>query len=255
MFTIGQIIGLLLTVVACQVNAIWLSGISVLVPFFVPGLWTFAKFLLNGKSLKRSQVAEAIKIDKVETRSLLLIVLFAETLVYAIDGALVLKYAGHDEAAVFAVTVRISAVFAIVPMIVAPLSSSLNLRSGEGLSSRNVNFLQRSVGLTLWVVIMLIGGPAFNFLSHGELQFDFWTMAAACTSGLILAFTTTEIQRATSLKMVKTKSILTSIVAFFNIVFTISVCPWIGATAAFVSTGIGQLIYYVVIRLCRKREA
>jgi len=254
LFTAGQLIGLLVTLLACSLGQIWLVGISVLIPFFIPGLWKFSRLLFPKAPSNSAAIANDEAFFETGSRPMLLLVLLAETLVYAIDGALILRFAGHDQAAIFAVVTRIAAVFAIVPMMVAPLSTALNLRDNLSLSFRKVNQLQRLVGLFLWLFVLVAGRVIFEFLANGQLEYNFWTLLAASTSGLILTFTTTEIQSATSAKLVKIKSLVMSLVATFNIILTISLSPFIGASAAFISTGVGQLIYFAAVSTVKRRD-
>jgi len=184
---------------------------------------------------------------------LLLLVLFSETLVYAIDGALVLRFAGATEAAIYAVVQRISAVFAILPIIMAPLTSALNLREGISDLETKVRKIQIYFGSGLAALVMIFGFPLFHFLSSGQLVLDVWTLVAASCTGLILAATTTEIQSATTTRLIRVKASTASVVACCNIGLTILLCPFIGATAAFVSTGFGQLVYFFVVKEFRKR--
>lgn len=253
LFSVGQVLGLLLTFCACQLQAIWLVAVSVLVPFFIPGLCFFFVYLTTNLTHGQNLIAKERSVKKESQRPLLLLVLFAETIVYAVDGAIILKLAGHEEAASFAITSRISAIFAVLPIIMAPLSSSLDLGSEKGVSARQISLLQKSVGLGLWSGILIFGELFFNSLAHNKVQFSFFTLLAASTSGLILTLTTTEIQRAVSSDLIRVRAIATPLVAILNLSLTATLCPFLGATASFLSTGLGQLIYFLVVRRHRRR--
>lgn len=252
--SIGQLLGFCLTLVACYLGQIWLVGLSVLFPFFLPGILLVLKGL-GGRRENESQSISQIRTDpQTGTHPMMLVVLLAETLVYAIDGALVLRFAGPSEAANYAIVQRIAAVFAILPIIVAPLSAALNLKEVVDKLSTKVSRMQTYVGLFLAILVMSVGFPLFQFLSHGKLNLSVWTLLAACGSGFILAATTTEIQSATSSRLIRVKAKMASGLALFNICFAILLCPFIGATAAFLGTGIGQILYFSVVRKVRKRE-
>lgn len=250
---VGQVLGFLITLLGCFLGQIWLVGFSVLFPFFLPGV---IGYLIR---FKKPQSGFITKIEPNSStqhndRPLLLLVLFSETLVYAIDGALVLRFAGSEQAAIFAVVQRIVSVFAILPMVIAPLSSALNIKQGMAGLKSAVLKIQIYSGLALSTFVMLLGPILFNLLSHGQLQLNMWTLTVACMSGLILALTTTEIQSATSSKLVSLKATVVSIVAIFNISVTVALGPSLGATAAFISTATGQLLYFTSIRIYRRRQ-
>lgn len=251
---VGQIVGLLISIWGCVLGQIWIVGFSVLIPFFIPGLVAYAMSFRNA-STDLSITDESSNVnDQNGSRTLLLLVLFSETLVYAIDGALILMFAGPEQAAIFAVLQRIVAVFAILPIVVAPLASSLNIRQLNTSLKQLVSRIQIYTGLALFAIVMAIGLPIFSVLSQGQLQLSFWTLTCACASGLILALTTTEIQSATSSRLIRTKAATASMVALCNISITVGLSPFIGAAAAFVSTGAGQVCYFLAVKRSKRGE-
>jgi hypothetical protein len=248
----GQIIGFFITIVGCYSEQIWLVGVSVLIPFFLPGVLSWLLGIVRRNGYETSGTIRDYNGVQKDTRSLLLLVLISETLVYAVDGALVLKFAGPNEAAIFAIVQRIASVFAILPIIVAPLSSSLNIKDGTKALKKQVQRIQVLAGVGLFAVALSAGGFLFSFLSKGHLQLNYWTLLAASASGLVLAMTTTEIQSATSSNAIRLKARVTPALALTNLILTASLCPIIGATAAFLTTGTGQLVYFVLIRNQRR---
>jgi len=249
----GQGIGLLISIFGCLVGQIWVVGLSVLVPFFVPGIVTVLHAIRQKSPRNNRLDGQKGVSDAIDSRPLMLLVLFSETLVYSIDGALILMFGGSEEAAIFAVLQRIVSAFAILPMIIAPLATSLNIREAQNDLKKTVSKIQIYAGLCLSITVMGLGIPAFNLLAQGQLELNVWTLAAACTSGLILAVTTTEIQSATSSKLVRTKATTVSIVAILNITLTVVLSPFIGAAAAFLSTGFGQIIYFVAVKQAKRK--
>jgi hypothetical protein len=249
----GQVLGLLVSIWGCLIGQIWVVGLSVLVPFFVPGIITFLRAIKQDSSRSKRLDGQKSTSDAIDSRPLMLLVLFSETLVYSVDGALILMFASAEEAAIFAVLQRIVSVFAILPMVIAPLATSLNIREPKYELKKTVSRLQFYAGLSLSLTVMVLGIPAFNLLTQGQLDLSIWTLAAACTSGLILAVTTTEIQSATSSKLVRTKATTVSILAALNITLTVVLCQFIGAAAAFLSTGIGQIIYFLAVKQARRK--
>jgi len=254
-FSVGQLIGFLVTLLGCFTGQIWLVGFSVLLPFFLPGVFSALTYFTNRNRRAEQSHAQvgSVEMEENGSRSLLLAVLFFETLVYAVDGALVLRFAGPTEAATLAIVQRISAVFGILPIIMAPLATALNLKESVKHLSTKVKKIQIYFGLALVVFVMFIGFPLFQFLSNDKLELNPWTLVAASVTGLILASTTTDIQSASSPSLIRVKATTTAILACCNILFTIALCPIIGATAAFLSTGIGQLIYFSVVKGFRRR--
>lgn len=250
----GQVLGLLVSIWGCLIGQIWVVGLSVLVPFFVPGIITFLRAIKQDSSRSKRLDGQKSTCDAIDSRPLMLLVLFSETLVYSVDGALILMFAGPEEAAIFAVLQRIVSVFAILPMVVAPLATSLNIQEPNHELKKTVSRIQFYAGLSLSLTVMVLGIPAFNLLTQGQLDLSIWTLAAACTSGLILAVTTTEIQSATSSKLVRTKATTVSILAVLNITLTVVLCQFIGAAAAFLSTGIGQIIYFLAVKQARRKD-
>jgi len=245
---VGQIIGFFISVLACNTHQIWLVGFSVLFPFFLPGIISFTlDTRVNRKNRLKTNEINSEGSQK-DSRALLLVVLLCETLVYAIDGALVLRYAGPTEAAIFAVVQRIVSVFAILPIVIAPLAASIqHSETGSKLKSV-VQRIQVVGGVLLFTSVMMGGGFFFSFLAKNKLELGFWTLLAACGSGLVLALTTTQIQSATSSREVSLKALLTPCLAIVNIGSTIILSPIIGATAAFLSTGVGQIFYFAIIK-------
>lgn len=233
--------------VASQKN-VYLFALATLLPAFIPGLIAILRMVSSSETISNNNLQDIH--SHIHKYSLVLVF---ETLAFSLDSTLVLAFLGAQFAAEFAITQRIMFVYAIVPVVLAPLVAHKGGRGIEASWIRKIQLKQTLFAALISIFVVTFSPWAIVFLSGGLLEPNFWLIFAGCLNGLVGAFASTHIQAASSEAAIGRRLTGTILLFVSSTITSILLFPVLGLVAPFVGTIVGTIFYWYISKKTLER--
>lgn len=242
--TILTLLSLPLTMIGCSLHSIIIVGLASVLPSSIPGLAAIRQF-----NKVPNQNYPARPENLLLLRNSYLSITASETLVYAVDGIVILAIAGPADASVFAIVQRVASAFAVAPVALAPY---LAIYSSNQKSDKSVRLVQTvQVAIAVCLAISMLGGREFIFglLSGGEIQPNATVVLSAVANGLVLSLCGPVIQSVTTGRPLIKRAKLAPLVAVSGLILNVLLIAILGASGAFIATAISTVLYALATAL------
>jgi hypothetical protein len=236
--SITQILSLPLTWAGCYLESPLLVAVSALLPFLAPGFYQIGKNIL--KDLPSVPKEAEIKIG---LNYKFMVIIVADTVVYALDTIIVLSIGGPIQAAQHALMQRIGVIFSMLPTLLGPFVAVLHSLPEPEKAFKRIRFLVLGAGI-IASTALYFAAPVFSqLLSGGQIEIPQSLLVCCILYGLAFSFCNPFVNAATNGRKFSARFQMAPVFAATSIALDVLLVPLFGAAGAFAASLVGLLVY------------